>query len=1147
MVPFFWLLCAHSTWAQSVQFRASEVRVTVPLNTINTHVITNLVNVEDVVTPVNLEVAGLPAGAGYTLSTNGLLTNALLDLTLNTTNIAPGEHTFSLNANGGAINNLSFVLQAGYLWNGSTNAASDGAGNWSDPAKWLGGGVPGAGDDVIFTDLGGQSNSSVIVPDVSTNTLVSSVVDVDTTIGSLRFAQTNADTAFHTIQLNPGRTLSITGSNGFRFLRDYVADNSEAGFPTFASLTATIIGTNATMVVSNIAANVALLIEAQAANTLDLSRLDRFVVDVNRVGLGDYSLYPNFWNLEANEYDGVPRRFVPSVNFARTNIIRATYADPNGYTNADSRQYSLTFVNSVYSGTTQIPVWNLGITNAFFADSVCLVGANQQGRVQFNPGFGNSNNATAYFRGTNGGRMSMFAISDDAGTNYSSSNIKSFIDFGGNSGTVDVLADRFYMTRDRKRLSSDGNFQGELYLGQGSIDVNTAVLGFQEFANRSTSNTVFRGYCQASMWVSNTAVFKVNGNLELGYGADTNPLSEPFNTRGIINVGPGGTVMASNILFGGITKLSSQSAINLNNGGNLIVSNAIAGPDAKLPAINLNTGGKLTLHVDGSRTDPYVFVTNLVTSGSGNVLEIASVVNVSTFPAEIALVSYESASASLSVTVPSGLFGFLVNDSVNKLIKLILSASSPKTVLWRGNVDANWDTTTLNWLDAATLTPTNFNQGDFAVFDDTALATNITVVSALITGQHATNAGVTVSNVTRHFTFSGNPGDIIAGTGRMLKQGTGTLTVDVASENPLTINEGLVNGSGAIGAAIVTATGTLDYSGAMAGLTATGKVTLASSGTINGPVSIFGGSFENSGAVDTRPGTMVIGPDSRVTNHVSGNLKVFVASGNNWAVQTNAVLANFGRIENLNQRLNINAGGLLFGTGVLGRAPGVTADNGRLAINAGAVFAPGASPFNSIGVFSVEARLDVNQAGGGSPAGKLVIEVDLNHPAVNDVVAVDKWSNVRGTIVMTNLGTVPFGAGQSFLVASNNFGSPNTPEVANLDYTFDPFVPGVGLVWDVFNRFSTGGSNFLTNGIVAIKAIPIQPTNVVFSTFANTNLVLLSWPAEYLGWRVEGQTNSVAVGLSTNWGNLPNSYLTNQVYTRINPTNGAVFFRMVHP
>jgi hypothetical protein len=1122
------LAALPTSWAQEVDLRASQLRITLPPNAAASTVITNLVTVDEgTVDPIVLNVTGLPVGASYTLSTNSFTNTVLLDLTINSTNVAQGEHTFSLNATGGATNNLLFVLQVGRVWNGSTNAAADGAGNWSDPTKWLGG-VPGATDDVLFTDAGGQTNSLVIT--ASTNRLLSSIVDNDFTIGSLRFSQTNEDTAFHTIQIANGRTLSVTGDKGFRFLRDYI--NEFAGIAEPMSVT--ITGLLGRLVVSNANAHIGLMIDGQQDNTLDMSGLGNFVANVNRIGLGDYSLYPNFWNLDANNYNGVPRRFTPTVSLARTNIVRANYVDPNNYTNADERLFSLTFVNSVYSGTTQNRDLFLGNTNAFLMDSVCLVGANQQSRVSFHSLV---TNGFAYFRNTNGGRMSMFAVSDDAGTNFSNGNVKSFINFGNNGGTLDVLTDRFYMTRDRKLLNGDGNFQGQLYFGKGIIDANKAILGYQEFTDRSTNAATFRGYCQGSLYVSNTAIFKVNDTLELGYAADTNPLSEPGENRGVLFIGPGGTVRANTILFGGPSKLSATSAINMTGGASLIVSNTIADATAKLPTLNM-IDSVLTLHVNAANTNPYVFVTNLITGGLTNVINVASIVNVASYPTQLALISYETASANFSAKLPAGQFGFVLNNSMNKTIDLYLFTNSPNTVLWRGNVNGNWDTTTLNWIDPVSLTPTNFHHGDFVVFDDSAIATSINIVDGVFPGQSASTAGVTISNSAKNFTFSGGP---ISGTARMVKSGTGKVVINTLSETSLTVSNGTVEVSesiGGIGTTTVQPGASFILLGSATGLTSFG--TSSNAGFIYGPVTIGGGSFVNAGSVDTRPGLMTI-TNSFVTNLASGTLSVF----GTWTLGTNGVLGNYGRIVNLSARLNVNAGGLLFGNGVLARGPGVTVDNGRLAINNGATFAPGASPANSIGVFTVEARLDINQASGAVPAGRLLIDVDMNNPAVHDMVVVDKWSNIRGTTVMNNIGAVPFAAGQSFRIVTNSFGIANLPEIANLDYTFQPLSPGVGLAWDAMGGTTTaGGINFITNGIVGIKSVPALSTNL--TVLITSNLWFISWPDEYVGWRLEGQTNPLTIGLSNNWIVVPNSQITNRSAIRMNPANGTVFWRMAN-
>jgi glucose/arabinose dehydrogenase len=59
------------------------------------------------------------------------------------------------------------------------------------------------------------------------------------------------------------------------------------------------------------------------------------------------------------------------------------------------------------------------------------------------------------------------------------------------------------------------------------------------------------------------------------------------------------------------------------------------------------------------------------------------------------------------------------------------------------------------------------------------------------------------------------------------------------------------------------------------------------------------------------------------------------------------------------------------------------------------------------------------------------------------------------------------------------------------------------------------------------------------------NQVTLSWPVA--GVRLQVQTNSLAVGLSTNWVDVPGSTATNQVVFPINPANGSVFYRLASP
>ena len=71
-------------------------------------------------------------------------------------------------------------------------------------------------------------------------------------------------------------------------------------------------------------------------------------------------------------------------------------------------------------------------------------------------------------------------------------------------------------------------------------------------------------------------------------------------------------------------------------------------------------------------------------------------------------------------------------------------------------------------------------------------------------------------------------------------------------------------------------------------------------------------------------------------------------------------------------------------------------------------------------------------------------------------------------------------------------------------------------------------------------------TKVVFSVPVN-NQMTLSWPGDHTGWQLQAQTNSVSVGISTNWVNVSPSTGTNQVAVPVNLTNGSVFYRLVYP
>lgn len=98
--------------------------------------------------------------------------------------------------------------------------------------------------------------------------------------------------------------------------------------------------------------------------------------------------------------------------------------------------------------------------------------------------------------------------------------------------------------------------------------------------------------------------------------------------------------------------------------------------------------------------------------------------------------------------------------------------------------------------------------------------------------------------------------------------------------------------------------------------------------------------------------------------------------------------------------------------------------------------------------------------------------------------------------------------------------------------------PGQIVTWNT--------ANLTFNGMVSVATAMNQaPTNIVGLIVGNN--LQISWPSDYAGWILEGQTNPISSGLSSNWGNVPGSTATNRVFIPINPANGSCFFRLRTP
>lgn len=1194
LILFFFLLATFSASAQSfIRFNFTQERITVPVGSINSTTITNAANLSGGATNANFNVSGLPAGAGYVLTdTNGnALTSTTMDtnllLTVNTTNISEGIYVFRLNAGGfdtnglPVTNSIPFVLQAAHIWNGSLNVSN----GWSDAGSWLGG-VPSASSDVVFGDQGAQTNNFSTSSGIS---FTNSFVDANMTIASLRFSQTgvtnsiatNPPPYYHHVQILPGNILTIAGTNGFSLMRDYF-DDATAGLGTMG---VTIDGgAGSKLIVSNQNASVTAFVGGSLIPTINMSNLPTFIVNVSRVGIADYQLYPNYRDLNAalnvgrdtNGYSARPRQMSANIYLAKTNIITASYQDPQNYTNEFTRSYPLNLFNNEQNGvgSSVSQFFLLGITNRFLLDGVCFFDANGNGTVRF--GF---TNGSAVFRNTNGtSRLSVFTVSDDGGTNEAASNLKGIVDFS--LGSVDALVDRLYLSRDRELIQTNQtpNVQSDMIVGKGTFDVNTAILGFQEHTKPDWTviggGQSYLNYCEGRLVVTNGGTFRVNGTLTLGYTADTNNSAdaEQYGTYGQITVYSNSTVMASNIVAdGGLNfydpslHLTGQTPrannITINQGGNLIVSNSIGANNYTgslyptfantgspgLPLDNLTMGPSsiLTLFVSSGKTN--VFVRNLASTGTTpGTIKIASIPNGLSYPTTMPLIHYQSAAPVLVAdmsAIGGGVQGYILNDSGNQNIDLFLTTNAPNALIWTGNQNNNWDLGSLNWVTAVGGVATNFSMGDIVTFDDSSSVTNINIVNVVVPNQAAAN-GVTITNSAHSYTFNA-VGGAIAGTAKIIKQGTNSVIFNAPEAGPIVVTAGEidVSGSGSLGSTTLSSNTLLNVAGGgsvVAGLNSTAStVTVASGGSISGGIALIGGSLANDGTLSVPGGSELVQTNNAVlTNNADGTINVG-SSNPQWEAFPGTVIANFGNIYASGGRVEVR--GLYFGNGTFydpvtsGATASALARFG-LRNDPNAVLSIGATPSGSIGNMFLQGRFDLSdQANNNNAGGHFLVEVDtVNH--VNDTITATRWNNLGGCYwVMTNL-TGTFQSGQSFnvMVNANGAGISNFVDTVTLYPTVLPTVPGPGLEWNLtgLQNYGTigvtnspmvwdggGTGNWNTNGDTGVwKSGQVYGNNqgaVFDDSVSGSTTVTLTTPVAPAGINIVAVTN-IVVGVSTN-------------------------------
>jgi fibronectin-binding autotransporter adhesin len=368
------------------------------------------------------------------------------------------------------------------------------------------------------------------------------------------------------------------------------------------------------------------------------------------------------------------------------------------------------------------------------------------------------------------------------------------------------------------------------------------INGLSTFGNGATCTIVNNGATPSALTIgdndqSGTFAGLINNGSaalalrKIGGGKET--LTAVNNYTGATTI-EGGTLALS-----GSGSIASSERIVINGGtldvtdigGAFVYNFPVEVNNGALALRNTASPGIASLSLADSRvrvtsvgsTPIVIDTTALTTDGATNLIDVASVGNVISYPAQFTIIKYPGAiggagfNFGLGNVPTASTVGYISNNVANSSVDLVL-LDGPKPLTWTGTGGNNdWDiNTTVNWRAFAgtpNATPSVYIDVDLVRFDDTAGANNIVdLTTTLLPGT------VVVSNETVTYTFIGT-GKLSGPTG-LTKEGAGTLILDGTGTNdffgPMSINSGTVqvgNNStgGSLGAGVVANNATLAF------------------------------------------------------------------------------------------------------------------------------------------------------------------------------------------------------------------------------------------------------------------------------------------------------------------------------------------------
>ncbi|EEF63395.1 beta strand repeat-containing protein [Pedosphaera parvula] len=417
------------------------------------------------------------------------------------------------------------------------------------------------------------------------------------------------------------------------------------------------------------------------------------------------------------------------------------------------------------------------------------------------------------------------------------------------SGTVDLTPSIAVAGNNAVNLGASG-VNDILYLRSGGLLKTRAVLGSAPanaevhfMGGTLTAIVNDTGFIQG---LTNT--FMDNGGLTVDTSNFTVTVPQPLlaaGNGGLIKVGTGALTLTGASTYTGPTVVNagklvlgpafiSPSAITVNANSTLAFLQSSSTNIVQVSSVLVGGGTNSALEAELAATNaPAGYMTNLILNGSV-VVNVTGPATVGRFP----LFGYGTISGAGNLTIgqlPLGTVATIATNTTAHTVDLVVSGFASE--IWIGNINANWDTITTNWVLSGV--PLAFSQAANVVLNDSASNSVVNLATTL------SPSSVGVSNSALSYQFSG-PGNL-SGSMTLTKEGTNSLTISSTNSfvGRVSINAGTVvlgsaTGLGATANSVyITNSGALDVGGNNLGL----QPIIASGSGVNGS-----GAIVNSGA-----------------------------------------------------------------------------------------------------------------------------------------------------------------------------------------------------------------------------------------------------------------------------------------------------------